>query len=383
MGGFPGNDQALVTELRQRADTINVLFLDNWKDDGSRRRSLIGRLIFGTHPRSRYAKADELIVLRNALMELIFTTESMAAPAEPQRQQMQRISQEIGSWLRPDGRIPASPKRKRQLFGRIRNGKTSVPEERKPYSEKEKPGPEELWQLTCDVECLTIELADDRWLRRRLESEADPSPAERPHANDSTGRNAATMSPGAEIGHRDLENYRYRLLDASRDRARSARRRRANEAVRAERLMTAGVLAFPVAILTASFFSWAVSWPRGTESGPGYVFVRAALAVFAGALGGGLARLVRLRDAPLGTLESDRFRSAFIVQMMLGGAFGVVALVLVQLGALPSVGNGGVVEMTALYAFLAGWSEPFILGVLNRLGSSEDHPPRRGKDPTG
>jgi hypothetical protein len=383
MGGFPGNDQALVTELRLQANTVNDLFLDHWKDDESRRRGLIGRLIFGTKPRSRYAKADELIVLRDALMELILAMESMVALAEPQRQQMQRINQEISSWRRPDDQIPASPKRKRRLFGRIRTGRTSGPKERKLDSEKKKPGLEELWQLACDVECLTIELADDRWLRRRLESEACLSPAERPLANDGTGRNAATISPGAEIGHRDLDDDRYRLLDASRDRARSARQRRANEALRAERLMTAGVLTFPVAILTAAFFSWAVSWPRGIESGPGYVFVRAALAVFAGALGGGLARLVRLRDAPLGALESDRFRSAFIVQMMLGGAFGVVALVLVQLGALPSVGNGGAVEMTALYAFLAGWSEPFILGVLNRLGSSEDHPPRRGKDPTG
>jgi hypothetical protein len=69
--------------------------------------------------------------------------------------------------------------------------------------------------------------------------------------------------------------------------------------------------------------------------------------------------------------------------MVLGSAFGVVALVLVELGAVPRVGNGGDVEMVALYAFLAGWSEPFILGALDRLGSSEGRPPRQRNDPTG
>jgi hypothetical protein len=125
----------------------------------------------------------------------------------------------------------------------------------------------------------------------------------------------------------------------------------------------------------AGFFAWAIYWQGRSASGLGYLLVRSALAMVAGGLGGALARALRLRDAALGTLEAGRFRRAFAVQMALGGGFGVVALVLVEVGGLPSVGNGGDAAMVALYAFLAGWSEPFVLNVLHRLAPDEGSRP--------
>jgi hypothetical protein len=57
--------------------------------------------------------------------------------------------------------------------------------------------------------------------------------------------------------------------------------------------------------------------------------------------------------------------------MAIGGAFGVVAMVLVEIGGLPRIGNGSDAAMVALYAFLVGWSEPFILNLLYQLAPDE------------
>ena len=390
MGGISGDDQALVIGLQRQVETLQALYLDYWKPDESRNRSLIGRLIYGTGPRSRYAKTNEIIALRDALTELIGVVYDTRSITDLQRRQMRQVGQEIDSWRSPGKQEPDFPEHKNLTQDQISKGKrTPDPGKEELSSEKENPGQEdeepsleELWQIICDVECLTIEIADDGWLGRRLELEESLSSPDVPTGIGGAGRHGATTSPGTEVERGDLDSVRHRLLVASRHRARSARQRRGDEKIRAERLTTAGVLAFPAAIFTAAFFSWAVYWPGGVSSGSG-IFVGSALAVFGGALGGGLARLLRLRDAPLGTLEADQFRRAFAVQMLLGGAFGVIALMLVQLDALPKVGNGGEAEMIALYAFLAGWSEPFILGVLNRLGSSGDRPPGRRNDPAG
>jgi hypothetical protein len=42
-------------------------------------------------------------------------------------------------------------------------------------------------------------------------------------------------------------------------------------------------------------------------------------------------------------------------------------MVLVEAGVLPSIGKASDVLMVALYAFAAGWSEPFALKTLNRF----------------
>jgi hypothetical protein len=246
----PRDDQALVIELQRHVDTVHAVFRDHWKRARSRQRGRLKRLLAGTSPRSRYQVADELMALRDALMELILTAEGMATITELQRNEVQRIGKEIDRWS-PDG--------------------TQIPEL------------EELWQIVCDVECLTIQVADDGWLDRRLEQEASHLSTGGRMGIDGSGRDGVTVSPGTGKSHRDTDSVRHRLLDEARRRTRLARQRRGHEQVRAERLMSGGVQVIPVAFFTAVLFSWAVYWQPGDGPESGYVSVRTALAVFAGA----------------------------------------------------------------------------------------------------
>jgi len=379
MGQALPQDEALTAALRRCVEKVQARFRDHWRraadgTDTTRRRDSGGeeprdapddrglrrrlrrlggrsrRVVRGTSPRTRYAEATELINLRDALIDLIRLLERPVTPTPGQRREAERISAEIDSWPPPKGELRQGPLR-------------------------EEPHREEVRQLGCDVEQLTIDHAEDGWLIRRLEQEA-------------AGRSAVSATSGelqwedvfadtamsfldSVKGSGDLEEARRRLRALTSHRAREARRRRADERVRAERLVFAGVLTLAAAVLSAAMFAWAVYWQGRSASGLGYHLVRSGLAVLAGALGGALARALRLRDAPLGTFETDRFRRAFSVQMALGGGLGVVALVLVEVGGLPRVGTGGDAAMVALYAFLAGWSEPFIFNVLGRLAPSE------------
>lgn len=377
MGELPRVGEAVAAELRRQVEVVNDLYLERWqRDDGQRRR--LSRLVYGTNPRYRYRRAEGLVVLRNALTELIIFAHADAVVTDVQCWRIHQIGKEIDSW-RPAGQRTSS------LPETEHRGQKGVPAvgAKRFRPEAGKPGLEVLWQAVCDVECLTVEVADEDWLRRRLDRQVGSAVADHRKRVDAPGHDNADALADAQARQRDLGQVRNLLLDGVRWQARLARQRRGDEEVRAERLMTAGVLTFPAAVSTAAFFSWALYWPDASVPGKGYLLLRPVLALSAGALGGGLARLVRMRDTPVGTLEADRFRRAFVVQMMLGSAFGVVALVLVQLGALPKIGDGGIVELIALYAFLAGWSEPFIIGVLSRLGSSQGSPPRHGNDQHG
>jgi hypothetical protein len=76
--------------------------------------------------------------------------------------------------------------------------------------------------------------------------------------------------------------------------------------------------------------------------------------------------------------ELDRFQAAFRAQVLVGGTLGLVALLLYEVGSLPTfqaIRRFPDVVPVVLYAFLAGFSEPFVLGVVQGLIGARSTPP--------
>jgi hypothetical protein len=98
--------------------------------------------------------------------------------------------------------------------------------------------------------------------------------------------------------------------------------------------------------------------------------VQVALVVTVGALGGALSGVRRLLGSVVLRGELERFQAAFRAQLFVGGTLGMVTLLLYEVGALPTFqAIRGFPDVTpfALYAFLAGFSEPFVLGIVQGL----------------
>jgi hypothetical protein len=154
-------------------------------------------------------------------------------------------------------------------------------------------------------------------------------------------------------------------------RNRNEREQRARDRVRDARLQWVTrwllLLLIPAAALLVLAFS--LTGPNGRVQWIGNA-VRIALVIVIGGLGGALSGTRRLLGVPLLRGELDRFQAAFRAQVLVGGTLGLVALLLFEVGSLPTfqaVRGFPEVVPVAIYAFLAGFSEPFVLGVVQGL----------------
>jgi hypothetical protein len=166
----------------------------------------------------------------------------------------------------------------------------------------------------------------------------------------------------------------------------SERAQRAHERVRDARLQWVTrwllLLLLPTGALLVVAFSLAgsskhVEWLQDA--------VRITLVIVVGGLGGALSGTQRLLQVPLLRGQLDRFQAAFRTQVLVGGTLGLVSLLLYEVGALPTFQAGtGFPEVVpvVIYAFLAGFSEPFVLGVVQGLigGRGKAPPPSRHND---
>jgi hypothetical protein len=162
-------------------------------------------------------------------------------------------------------------------------------------------------------------------------------------------------------------------------RNRAEREQRAHDRVRDARLqwVTRWILLLlgPAAALLVVAFSLAASSRR-----EGWLqdAVQIVLVLIVGGLGSALSGTRRLLGVALLRDELDRFQAAFRAQVLVGGTLGLVALLLYEVGSLPTFqavrGFPDVVPVV-LYAFLAGFSEPFILGVVQGLVGGRGAPP--------
>jgi hypothetical protein len=170
-------------------------------------------------------------------------------------------------------------------------------------------------------------------------------------------------------------------------RNRAEREQRAHDRVRDARLQWVTrwlllLLASTAALLVLAFSlaasSRQVEWLQDA--------VRIALVLMVGGLGSALSGTRRLLGVVLLRGELDRFQAAFRAQVLVGGTLGLVALLLYEVGSLPTFqairGFADVVPVV-IYAFLAGFSEPFVLGVVQGLVGGRGTPPSPSRQSDG
>ncbi len=95
-----------------------------------------------------------------------------------------------------------------------------------------------------------------------------------------------------------------------------------------------------------------------------------------GALGSTLSGFYRLRDEEGSITALRSFRSAMWAQPFVGAVIRVLLWLLVKSGGVAfGVTNGGMADNIlwanlSIYCFLAGFSEPFFLGVVQRVAGA-------------
>jgi hypothetical protein len=100
----------------------------------------------------------------------------------------------------------------------------------------------------------------------------------------------------------------------------------------------------------------------------GWWEVLAALAL--GGFGGSLSGMRKLRDQLERLAQMDSFRAAVWAQLAAAAGLGLFALILFGAGVLPPIGSPSTWD-GLVYAFLAGFSEPFAIQAVMRLAGRE------------
>lgn len=156
--------------------------------------------------------------------------------------------------------------------------------------------------------------------------------------------------------------YRLRLLYLERAQAGLERRVRA-----AQKCRYLAILAWA---LVALFLGLAAIVQR---IGGGGMWESIALVGLAGALGATLAGTFRVRDKLVELDDLRSFWPAMRVQPLVGAVAGLVILLVLESGAV-ALGNGTSSSWAAqaLFAFTAGFSEPFFLGVVEKVAVIPD-----------
>jgi hypothetical protein len=227
-----------------------------------------------------------------------------------------------------------------------------------------------IWLLQYELQCALAEVGDVGYLSKRLDEELmdRPSDPDYLHLTSDQRRELETLQHKftAQAGE-DRENgveravdqairiltRRYHLREHARlhNRARDARR---------DKLLRWVALGLVVLVLGLAF---------AIQSDPNQSRPDVWMAVLSAMLGSGIAGTRRLRDELLRIGQLDAFVSAFLAQLAVGAGLGLIVLLLLDAGML------GVVEdpqpsTIAVYAFAAGFSEPFVLGAIQGLAAA-------------
>jgi hypothetical protein len=112
------------------------------------------------------------------------------------------------------------------------------------------------------------------------------------------------------------------------------------------------------------------------EVGQGGIWKEVCLAASAGALGATLSGIFRVRDRLTELDDLRSFWPAMRIQPLIGATAGVFTLIILESGAV-KLGNaeGSSWAATALFTFMAGFSEPFFLGLVQRIAVVHDNDP--------
>jgi hypothetical protein len=241
-----------------------------------------------------------------------------------------------------------------------------------------------VWLLDHDLECAIVELGHPEHLRICLNAELQRDPAwDEPHRQLSQEERVefgdlrdllGGVDPSGALVPTDrisqAGDRAIGLLVQRYSRAHDNRHRVARELMRRQLLTWT---AFGLTFLVSAF---AVLIEVSVH--PGWAAV--PLALVSGMLGSMLSGMRRLRDELQRIWQIDAFRSAFYAQLAAGAGLGLLALVLFDLGILPVITGGQATEpasaspderttliLYALYGFAAGFSEPFVIGAIQRI----------------
>lgn len=231
------------------------------------------------------------------------------------------------------------------------------------------------WEHVVDLECALVEIDEPAYLCAQLDEELARSdyqetdealPASgtellrqlrRTIADGSTTRSQTSEQKQAIVVL--TRRYRGRNHQQRHDRSRDARKRQ---------LMWSVAIQLPFVVLLLLLLVIQTRDCSREGCGPGDVW----LAVFAGMLGAGISGLRRLRDEFLRLADMEAFPPAYLSQLVIGAGFGLVALLLTDVGVLPDLPKVAAAPSAsvAAYAFLAGFSEPFVIGAIGRLAGA-------------
>jgi hypothetical protein len=229
-----------------------------------------------------------------------------------------------------------------------------------------------VWLIDHDLQCALVELGHREHLRACLNDELqrDPSLDEprrqlsREEIIDFGGLRDQLSRDG---DHKAVAESRARaielLLERYQKRAHDGRHRVSRESLRQQLLILAAVALTVLVLFFAGFVVVAV----------GIRWWDVALVSSAGMLGSLLSGLRRLRDELQRIGDITAFRAAFLAQLAAGAGLGILALILFRAGLLPVFRAQGTEASTdlpatqAIYAFAAGFSEPFAIGAIQRI----------------
>src|SRR5215203_5276965 len=107
------------------------------------------------------------------------------------------------------------------------------------------------------------------------------------------------------------------------------------------------------------------------ESGAG-VWKDVGLAASAGALGATLSGIFRVRDRLVGLDDLRSFWPAMRIQPLIGATAGLMTLIILESGAVDLGAGDTAWAARAVFTFAAGFSEPFFLGLVQRVAVIPD-----------
>jgi hypothetical protein len=280
----------------------------------------------------------------------------------------QRLLQQIEAPLNDQlARLDASLCRIQDLLDREGSGAGTT---KRPS--RTEPAEAAVWLIDHDLECALVELGHREHLLACLDHELHRDPSlDEPRRQlsrkeiiefgklwDQLSRNGDEQSIAdgrARAVELLVERYRQRAHDGRHDVSREAVRRQ---------LLTLAAIGLTVLVLVFAAFVIVAVGVRWWE---------VALVSSSAMLGSLLSGLRRLRDELQRIRDITAFRSAFLAQLAAGAGLGILALLLFRAGLLPvfraqgTEDDADIPATLAIYAFAAGFFEPFAIGAIQRI----------------
>jgi hypothetical protein len=170
----------------------------------------------------------------------------------------------------------------------------------------------------------------------------------------------------------ELDPVRQQLLDLRYARMTQYRRTGLQLAEKARLLrgLAVGITALVIATAVAAVVA---------SSDPGATWASLYLAAAAGALGAGVSGIYKLRDEIQRARAIREFRAILLAQLAVGMAAGLFVELVLESGLI-TIAGAQPWAVKGATAFVAGFSEPFFLGTVRRVGASVEAPGDSGPE---